>query len=84
VSTRGTRCERHPGPRLFYRAIMLGMASAFSEGGVPKYVWAVDHAGEVYEAKTRLETETVYHGYRVNDDDRRLREYVCDEWNRRC
>ena len=29
------------------------MVSRFDLGGSPKYVWAVDGDGEVYEAKTR-------------------------------
>ncbi len=60
------------------------MVSQFPAGGLPKYVWAVDGAGEVYEAKCRPEREAEYHGYRLGDDDRYMREYVLNEWRRRC
>lgn len=69
---------------LMRRGIMLGMVSRFDEGGVPKYVWAVDDAGDVYEAKTRPEHETEYHGYRLGDDERDLRHHILKEWKRRC
>ena len=69
---------------LFREGVLRGMVSEFPDGSIPKYVWAVDHDGEVYEAKTRPEHETVYHGYRVGDDERHVREYVLSEWRRRC
>ena len=68
---------------LFDRAIRRGMVSAFPDGGVPKYVWAVDEDGEAYEAKTRPERETEYHGYRLPDDDPQ-RDHVLKEWKQRC
>jgi len=60
------------------------MFSEFSAGGAPKYVWAVDAAGEAYEAKTRPEREMDYHGYRLGEEDRAMREYVRKEWKLRC
>lgn len=69
---------------LFRRGIEQGMLSRFPLGGVPKYVWAVDEFGEVYEAKTRPEREMDYHGYRVGEDEAVVREYVLKEWRRRC
>jgi hypothetical protein len=69
---------------LFRSGIRLGMFSEFTAGGVPKYVWAVDDAGEAYEAKTRPERETDYHGYRLGEDDRPMREYLRKEWKLRC
>lgn len=69
---------------LFRRGIALGMVSRFEEGGAPKYVWAVDDSGEVYEAKTKSDREVEYHGYRLSDDDRAMRRHVLDEWRRRC
>ena len=69
---------------LFRLGIERGMVSLYPEGGVPKYVWAVDEAGEVYEAKTKPERETDYHGYRLGDDERDRRKYVLSEWRRRC
>jgi hypothetical protein len=69
---------------LFQRAIELGMFSRFTDGGSPKYVWAVDDFEEVYEAKTRPELSTEYHGYRLGEDDRVMRRYVLIEWRQRC
>jgi hypothetical protein len=69
---------------LFRRGIELGMVSTIINDGVPKYVWAVDDAGEVYEAKTRPEHEVEYHGYRVGPDETDMRTYILKEWRRRC
>ena len=69
---------------LFRQGIMLGMLSRFDAGGVPKYVWSVDADGEVYEAKTKPDRETDYHGYRLGDDERDMRDYVRREWKQRC
>ncbi len=69
---------------LFTLGIERGMISPVQPGGVPKYVWAVDAAGEPYEAKTKLEQETEYHGYRLDDDDRYMRAHILKEWKRRC
>jgi hypothetical protein len=69
---------------LFRRGIELGMVSSIGSNGVPKYVWTVDEAGEVYEAKTRPDRESEYHGYRLGDDEIRMKRYVLEEWNRRC
>jgi len=60
------------------------MVSKFSQGSVPKYVWAVDDHNEVYEAKTEPEREVAYHGYRIGDDERDMRRYILDEWGQRC
>jgi len=68
---------------LFQQGIALGMVSPFPPGGVPKYVWAVDAAGEVYEAKTKP-PDTAYHGYRIGDDERGMRRYILGEWRVRC
>jgi hypothetical protein len=64
--------------------IDLGMISWFGEGGAPKYVWAVDEDGQVYEAKAKPERENEYHGYRIGDDERAVRRYVLEEWRLRC
>ena len=69
---------------LMQQGIMLGMVSQFGDGSVPKDIWAVDEANEVYEAKTRPELETDYHGYRLGDDERDMRAYILKEWKRRC
>ena len=70
--------------QLFRRGIECGMVSRFDAGGVPKYVWAVDEHGEVYESKTRPEREIEYHGYRLSDDERTMRDNVLREWRIRC
>lgn len=69
---------------LFSRGIELGMVSRLEPGGIPKYVWAVDEFGEVYEAKTKAGRDEPYHGYRLGDDERAMRRYVTAEWNKRC
>jgi hypothetical protein len=74
---------REEATALFRRAIERGMVSAFAGNGVPKYVWAVDDGGEVYEAKTKAERENDYHGYRLGEDDDEMRRHVRAEWNRR-
>jgi len=56
---------------LFRAGIERAMFSIFAPGGVPNYVWAVDEAGEVYEAETRPEREIDYHGYRPRLSARR-------------
>ncbi|MEQ9814114.1 MAG: hypothetical protein RLO50_15150 [Azospirillaceae bacterium] len=50
---------------------------------MPKYIWVVDKSGEVYEAKTKSDHETDYHGYRLGADDRQ-RAYILEEWKLRC
>ena len=69
--------------RLFRSGISKGMVSAFEHGSFPKYVWALDETGEVYEAKTKPEQDGKYHGYRIGDDEKEMRRYVREEWNRR-
>jgi hypothetical protein len=69
---------------LFEQGIDLGMVSSFEDGCVPKYVWSVDASGEVYEAKAKPGQEEQYHGYRLGDDERTMRHYVLNEWNKRC
>ncbi|MBI5313193.1 MAG: hypothetical protein HZB28_08750 [Methylocystis sp.] len=69
---------------LFGQGIELGMVSKPGDNGVPKYVWAVDDDGEVYEAKTKPERESEYHGYRLGDDERAMKRYVTEEWKARC
>ena len=61
---------------------MHGMVSTIRGDGAPKYVWAVDDTGEVYESK--IGSDLDYHGYRLGDNDKAVREYVRREWNQRC
>jgi hypothetical protein len=70
--------------KLFLKGIELGMVSRFSEQSVPKYVWSVDDAGEVYEAKTKATHEVEYHGYRIGDDEKDMRRNVLEAWRQRC
>ncbi len=76
--------RRDEAARLFREGLARGMVSAFAEGGLPKYVWAVDGDGEVYEAKTGGGSATDYHGYRLGEDEREMRRYVLEEWQQRC
>jgi hypothetical protein len=69
---------------LFEQGIEFGMFSFVEKQSVPKYVWSVDAAGEVYEAKCKPGQETDYHGYRLGDDERARRGYVLGEWKSRC
>ncbi len=69
--------------RLFRQGLLAGMVSPFVADGTPKYVWAVDEDGEVYEAKTKP-PDTTYHGYRLGDDEREMRRYILGEWSKRC
>ncbi len=68
---------------LFREGIKRGMISVYPEGGLPKYVWAVDSDGRVYEAK-RDRNSSNYHGYELGDDEGAMRKMVLTEWNLRC
>ena len=59
-----------------------GLISTHFRGSLPKYVWAVDADGEVYESKLGADGRS-YHGYRLNHDDKAMREWVIKEWKRR-
>jgi hypothetical protein len=69
--------------QLLAAGIAAEMVSPFDPGGSPKYVWAVDGDGQVYEAKTKP-PDTVYHGYRLGDDEEAMRRYISGEWEKRC
>lgn len=75
---------REEASALMRQGIMLGMVSQFDGQSFPKYIWAVDRQNDVYEAKTRPERTAEYHGYRLGDDEHQMREYILEEWNRRC
>lgn len=70
--------------QLLRSGILKGMVSPFPPGGQPKYVWAVDDAGEVYEAKCNTEQADPYHGYRLGQDENKMRDYILKEWSVRC
>lgn len=69
--------------RLLREGIRKGMVSRPNLGQLPKYIWAVDGNGEVYEAKTDTERADPYHGYRLGDSERRMRAEVLSEWKKR-
>ena len=54
---------------LLLEGVQLGMVSDHRFGDYPKFVWAVDGHGEVYEAKTDPWNPGAYHGYRLEEDD---------------
>jgi len=68
---------------LFFEGVKRGMVSKLDESGLPKYVWAKDANGNVFEAKRGGSSPTTYHGYRLGDDERDMRAYVTSEWQRR-
>ena len=74
---------QHDEARTLLRAgIRLGMVSSPLQGEWPKYVWAVDDAGDVYEAKLGHD-RIRYHGYRLREDDDAMRRWVLAEWSKR-
>jgi hypothetical protein len=64
--------------------IRRGMVSQFEPDQLPKYIWAIDGDGEVYEAKTKPGQDRDYHGYRLGDNDKWMRAEVRREWKTRC
>ena len=68
---------------LFQEGINRGMVSTYSEDGLPKYVWAVDSDGRVFEAKRERNSRN-YHGYELGDDEEAMRKMVLREWGFRC
>ncbi len=68
---------------LFQAGIARGMVSSYQINGLPKYVWAVDRHGEVYESKLS-EGTSGYHGYRLSEGhDRHMNAQVIKEWESR-
>ena len=65
--------------RLLLAGIRRGMVSTWLVEGLPKYVWAQDAQGEVYEAKLGGDMRN-YHGYRLGDDEGAMKKWVTDEW----
>lgn len=77
--------QRDEARRLLQAGIRLGMVSPHLVGDRPKwpkYVWAVDESGEVYEAKLGHD-QLRYHGYRLAEDDGTMRKWVIHEWSKR-
>ncbi len=71
--------------QLLRDAFSLGMVSPITDpldgSKLPKYAWAVDYEGEVFEAKLG-EDGRRYHGYRLGHDDK-VRKWILREWRRR-
>ena len=67
---------------LFRDGINRRMFSDFRGDRLPKYVWAVDSNGHVFEAKLGRNS-TDYHGYELEEADA-MRQVVTDEWKARC
>lgn len=72
----------HEATGLLREAMRRGMVSSHVDGTWPKYAWAVDEAGEVYEAKLGHDGRR-YHGYRLAEDDAAMREWALAEWSKR-
>ena len=80
----GTRIVRVAEARgLFHEGVRRGMVSSHRESGLPKYVWAVDPGGRVFEAKLERGGVT-YHGYELGANDRHMRREVVARWEERC
>ena len=58
------------------------MVSSHMFDDFPKYIWSVDEAGEVYEAKTDPNMLGHYHGYRLEEEDA-MRELIKANWKKR-
>lgn len=68
---------------LFREGVRRGMVSTHLDGDLPKYVWAVDDDGRVFEAKISRGTQN-YHGYELGRGESRLRQHIEREWSARC
>ncbi len=68
---------------LFRECIERGMISSTDGNGFPKYVWAMDSEGRVYESKLEKGSRN-YHGYELGEDDDGMRQLVAEEWHSRC
>ena len=67
---------------LIRSGISKGMFSSPKEDDLPKYIWSVSDAGEVFEAKTHQNTPGMYHGYPLEDEDD-MRDYISQIWSAR-
>ncbi len=72
--------RRGEAKRLLQAGFAKGLVSVCDPQAMPKYVWALDDDGEAYEAKLGRNS---YHGYRLKDDERDMRDWIEDEWGRR-
>jgi hypothetical protein len=67
---------------LLRKCIKRKMVSRLLQDGLPKYVWSVSDAGEVFEAKTHPNTAGIYHGYPLEEQDD-MRARVLKTWTQR-
>ena len=67
---------------LFREGIRRGMISTYCVDGLPKYVWAVDAYGHVYEAKLSKNSSN-YHGYELGCNESAMKKIVSNEWHLR-
>ena len=75
--------KKREAKELFRRGLSRGMVSRYPKNGFPKYVWAVDRDGEVYEAKVGGDGRS-YHGYALNaGGEQDWRRRIIKEWNTR-
>ena len=76
----GSRCILlDEAQELFEEAVERGMISTYKLDKYPKYVWAVDGDGRVYEAKLE-KGGNAYHGYELGEDEAAMRQRVIEEW----
>jgi hypothetical protein len=54
---------------LLAAGIAKGMVSERSTDNIPRFIWAVTDAREVFEAQTHENTPAIYHGYPLKDND---------------
>jgi len=67
---------------LFLAGIRRGMISEPMQDGLPKYVWAVNENGSVYEAKREGRSRS-YHGYELGGNEVDMKKYIIKEWESR-
>lgn len=72
----------HEATSLLRQGIRKKMVSKLQQDGLPKYVWSVSSAGEVFEAKTHPNTAGIYHGYPLEEQDD-MRKCVLRTWTQR-
>ncbi|EHQ07556.1 hypothetical protein [Leptonema illini] len=68
---------------LLKAGIQMCMMSEPDGTGFPKFIWAVNNEGEVFEAKTDRNGSGCYHGYPLDSEDE-MSIVVQAEWRRRC
>lgn len=67
---------------LLAAGIAKGMISEKSTDAIPRFIWAVTEAREVFEAQTHANTPGIYHGYPLKDNDD-MKSIVLEKWDSR-